>query len=245
MPQYGTAGRVGVIDLSTCTSLIPEFQRAVPPEVLVLFSRLRLPGGEVSVRALDEMTCGDGLEDAARELADADVEAITFACTTGSLLHGAGFDEKLRERLTGAAGVPSSTTATSVLEALRHVGAKRIAVGTPYPAELDERERVFFEDNGFEVAGIIGLGKGHDREIGALTADEVLDLARRAWIPGCDALFLSCTNLPALTLIEPLERELGTTVITSNSATIWNLLRTAGIDIELEPANGRLLSGER
>lgn len=244
MPQYGAAGLVGVIDLSTCTSLIPEFRRAVPPEVLVLFSRLRLPGGEVSVRSLDEMVCGDGLEDAARELADADVEAITFACTSGSLLHGAGFDAKLRERLSSAADVPSTTTATSVVEALRHIGATRICVGTPYPAEVDERERVFLEDSGFEVAGIVGLGKRYDREIGAMSADEVLDLARSAWIPGCDALFMSCTNLPALSLVAPLERELGTTVVTSNSATIWHLLRTAGIDIELEPANGRLLSGE-
>lgn len=245
MPQYGTAGRVGVIDLSTCTSLIPEFRRAVPPEVLVLFSRLRLPGGEVSVRSLDEMVRGDGLEDAARELADADVEAVAFACTSASLLHGAGFDEQLRERLSGAAGVPSTTTATAVVAALRHIGAERIAVGTPYPAEVDERERVFLEDSGFEVAGIIGLGKQYDRDIGAMSADEVLDLARSAWIPGCDALLLSCTNLPALTLIEPLERELGTTVVTSNSATIWHLLQTAGIDVALEPSNGRLLSGAR
>jgi maleate isomerase len=244
MADYGSAGRIGVIDLSTCTSLIPEFRLAVPPEVLVLFSRLRLPRGEVSVQALDEMVSGERLEEAARELADADVAAITFACTSGSLLHGAGFDERLRARLTDATGVPSSTTATSVLAALRHLGARTVCVGTPYPAEVDEREREFLEDNGFSVARIVGLGKAYDREIGALSADEVLELARSAYQPECDVLFLSCTNLPALSLIEPLERELGTTVVTSNSATIWHLLKVAGIEQNLDPAYGRLLSGE-
>lgn len=244
MADYGSAGRIGVIDLSTCTSLIPEFRLALPPEVLVLFSRLRLPRGEVSVQALDEMVSGERLEEAARELADADVAAITFACTSGSLLHGAGFDERLRARLTDATGVPASTTATSVVAALRHLGARRVCVGTPYPAEVDEREREFLEDNGFSVARIVGLGKAYDREIGALRDDEVLGLARSAYEPDCDVLFLSCTNLPALSLIEPLERELGTTVVTSNSATIWHLLKVAGIEQNLDPAYGRLLAGE-
>jgi maleate isomerase len=243
MSVYAPAGRVGVIDLSTCTSLIPEFRMAVPPEVLVLFSRLRLPGGEVSVESLDRMVSGERLEEAARELADADVAAITFACTSGSLLHGAGFDQKLRDRLTGASGVPSTTTATSVVAALHHLGAKTVCVGTPYPAEVDERERVFLEDNGFAVPRIVGLRKNFDREIGVLSENEVRDLARDAFEPGCDALFLSCTNLPALRYVAELEEEYGVPVVTSNSATIWHLIQTAGIDVKLEPSLGRLLAG--
>src|ERR1700758_1438707 len=97
---YGRAGRVGVIDLSTCTSLTAEFGLAVPPEVLVLYARLRLPRGEVSVAALDEMFHGTRLEEAALELSDAGVSAIAFACTSGSLLHGPGFDRRVCDRIT-------------------------------------------------------------------------------------------------------------------------------------------------
>jgi maleate isomerase len=245
MSVYAPAGRIGVIDLSTCTSLIPEFGLALPPDVLVLYSRLRLPRGEVSVEALDEMVSGERLEEAARELADAEVSAITFACTSGSLLHGAGFDERLRARLQDATGVPASTTATSVVAALRHLGARTVCVGTPYPADIDEREREFLEDNGFSVPRIVGLRKRYDREIGALRNDEVLDLARDAFEPGCDALFLSCTNLPALPLVAQLEEELGVPVVTSNSATIWHLLRVAELDVDIDASMGRLLAGAR
>src|ERR1700755_3586459 len=129
---YGATGRVGVIDLSTCTSLTAEFGLALPAEILVLYSRLRLPRGEVSVQALGEMLAGPRLEEAALELADAGVSAISFACTSASLLHGSGFDEILRARMEDATGVPATTTATGVLRALGHLGATDVCIGTPY-----------------------------------------------------------------------------------------------------------------
>ena len=219
-----------------------DVRLAVPDDVLVLFSRLRLPGGEVTVEALDRMTAGDRLEEAARELADADVSAITFACTSGSLLHGPGFDERLRTRITQATGVPASTTATAVVEALRHLGARSVAVGTPYTDDINERERVFLEDAGFEIPRIVGLAKHFDRDIRKLGEEEVLALARESHVPGSDALFLSCTNLPALHLVPRLERELETPVVTSNSATLWHLLRIAGLEVDPAPSLGRLLA---
>jgi maleate isomerase len=244
MTAYGMAGRIGVIDLSTCTALAAEFRLALPEDVLVLYSRLRLPGGEVSVESLDRMVSGQRLEEAALELADADgVAAIAFACTSGSLLHGPGFDARLCARLTEATGLSTTTTATAVVEALRHLDARTVSVGTPYDDAINDRERRFLESAGFTIPRVVGLSKGYDREIGALTADEVLDLARTAHVPGSDVLFLSCTNLPALPLVAELERELGTTVLTSNSATLWHLLRVAGVDVELEAGLGRLLAG--
>jgi maleate isomerase len=240
---YGAAGRVGVIDLSTCTSLTAEFGLALPAEVLVLYSRLRLPRGEVTVQALDEMLAGPRLEEAALELADAGVAAIGFACTSGSLLHGPGFDESLRARMENATGVPSTTTATGVLRALGHLGATDVCVGTPYVDEVNERERTFLEQAGFEVRRMVGLGKRYDREIGALTAAEVRALALDAFEPGCEALFLSCTNLPALPLIPELELELGVPVVSSISATIWDVLRVGGVEVA-DPARLGELLGE-
>jgi maleate isomerase len=228
MPVYGSRGKVGVIDLSTCTALVAEFGLAVPPEVLVLYSRLRLPRGEVTVEALDEMLSGGRLEEAALELADAGVAAITVACTSATLLHGAGFDEQVSERVKRASGVPATTTATAVRLALRAVGARRASVGTPYDDQINERERAFLESEGISVQRIVGLSKRYDREIGELTLDDIRRLAHVAWEPGSDVLFLSCTNLPALTLIGQLESDLGRPVVTSNSATIWDLLHVGG-----------------
>jgi maleate isomerase len=223
-PVYGDRGCIGVIDLSTCTSLTAEFQLALPRDVVAVYSRLRLPRGEVSVEALDEMVSSTRVEEAGLELADAGASVIVFACTTGSLLHGPGFDLSLAQRIEKATGVLATTTATAVVNALRYLNAGRICIGTPYVDELNRREQVFFESAGFEVLGIRGLGLQFDREIGRLSELQVKDLARAADVAGADALFLSCTNLPALPFLAELETELGKPVLSSNAATIWESL---------------------
>jgi maleate isomerase len=243
-PTYGRKATVGVIDLSTCTSLTPEFTMALPAEVSVVFSRLRLPGGVVSVATLREMVESSRLEEAGLELADAGVDVIAFACTSASLLLGPGFDQELAARLRAATRVGATTTATAVVDALRALGATRIAVGTPYDAEITAREQRFLEAAGFALTSIECLGLAHDREIGALRFEDVAELARRVHRPDAEALFLSCTNLPALPIVAELEAELGLPVVTSNSATIWQALRLVGVPAR-SAGLGRLLAGDR
>ena len=92
------------------------------------------------------------------------------------------------------------------------------------------RERGFLEAAGFEVRTIEGLGLEFDRDIGALAFEDVRGLARRVHRTDADAVFLSCTNLPALPILGALEEELGCPVLSSNAATIWHsrrLLRTS------------------
>jgi maleate isomerase len=166
--------------------------------------------------------------EAGLELADAGAAAIAFACTSASLLLGPGFDRELSSRLRSATGVHATTTATAVVEALSHLSARRISVGTPYDAEITERERAFLEAAGFEVRAIEGLGLELDRDIGALAFEDVGRLARRVHRANADAVFLSCTNLPALPILGALEEELGCPVVSSNAATIWHSLRLLG-----------------
>lgn len=240
--MYGSRGRIGVIDLSTCTSLIAEYGIALPADVVALYSRIRLPRGEVSVEALDEMLASSRLEEAADELADAEVSVIAFGCTSGSLLHGPGFDETIRRRIEDHTKIRATTTATAVVNGLHAVGARRLSVGTPYEDEITEREREFLEGSGFEVVAIEGLCERYDRDIGRLSLDRVRALARSVTTDDADAVFLSCTNLPALVLVDELERELDLPVVTSNSATIWETLRLSESPAAL-PGFGRLLDG--
>lgn len=243
VPTYGSRGVVGVIDLSTCTSVIPEFAMAMPPDVGAVFSRLRLPDGVVSVPTLQAMVSPPRFEEAALELADAGAGVIAFACTSASLLLGAGYDRELSARLRAATGIAATTTATAVVEALRSLGARRIAVGTPYDAEITARERAFLEAAGYQVAAIEGLGLVLDREIGALAFEDVKALAHRVHRPGVDAVFLSCTNLPALPVLAALEDELGCSVLSSNAATIWHCLELLGVPGAAEGL-GRLLGSQ-
>jgi maleate isomerase len=239
--MYGSRGRVGLIALATDSAVLPDFSRLMPEGVAVYQTLIGLPRGEVSAAALAEMLADDRLERAAELLAWLDVDVIVFACTTGSLVHGPGWDGTLTARIERASGKPATTTSTAVLDGLRALDASTLAIATPYDDELNERERVFLEASGYRVATIAGLGCQTDAEIGRLEPADAIALAEQVDTPEADALFISCTNFDCLPAVATLEARLGKPVITSNLAGGWAALRRIGVD-DVVPGYGRLLT---
>ncbi|ADJ15845.1 maleate cis-trans isomerase family protein [Halalkalicoccus jeotgali] len=219
--------RLGVVVPSSNTAVEREFPRYVPEDVSVHASRMPLES--VTAAALDSMS--DRAVECAELLSHADVDAVAYACTTGSLLHGPGFDAELEKALSAAIDGPAVATALSVDRALEELGAKRIAVRTPYNEELNARERAYLEAAGYEVVSIAGLGIEDNTAIGALAPDDVTEQVASV-DPDVDAVFVSCTNYPTLSAVGPLESDLGIPVVTSNGATVWDLGRAAGVGIE-------------
>lgn len=239
--EWGSVVRIGLIELSTSVALTAEVATALPPQIGAVFTRVELPGGAASPEAIEAMARSERLESAARELGDARVDVVAFACTTGSLIGGLEFERRLSERLENAAGVPVTTTARALLAGLAAIGAKRVGVGTPYVESLNERERDFLVQAGFEVSSIRGLGIESDAEIAEVPEGEVRELARSV-AASADAVFLSCTNMPTLSVLDDLERELGLPVFSSNAATLWHALTLAGHTPQLAGC-GSLLAG--
>lgn len=239
--MYGTRGRIGLITLASDTGVLPEYARLMPEGVAVYPAPIVLPRGEVTAAALAEMLEGESLERAAELLMWADVGVIVFACTTGSLVHGLGWDRELIARMERASGRPATTTTTAVLAALRAAGAASLAIATPYMDELNAIERAFFETSGFRVVRIAGLGCATDAEIGRLEPDDAISLAERVDSLAAEAIFISCTNFHCLSAVDSLERRFGKPVVTSNQAGAWAALRSVGIDDAIS-GHGRLLS---
>jgi len=196
----------------------------------------RLPLERVTEAELTKMA--ERVEEAAKLLADAQVDIIAYGCTTGSLIKGKGYDEELEERIRRVTGIPAVSTARAVLEALKEKGLKRIAVATPYTEEINEKEREFLNDNGFEVCVIRGLGLVKNLEIGMQEPHVAYRLGRELMMkhPEADGLFISCTNFRTFEIISPFSRDIGRPVITSNQATLWRVLQEKGI----APAEGLL-----
>lgn len=228
--MYGTRGRIGLITLASDASVLPEYTRTMPDGVAVYAAPIVLPRGEVTAAALAEMLEGDQLEQAAALLVWADVDVIVFACTTGSLVHGVGWDRELIDRIERASGRTATTTTTAVLDALRALGAASLAVATPYIEELNAIERHFLAASGFKVAGIAGLGCATDAEIGRLEPADAVALVKRVDSPEADAIFISCTNFHCLPAVESIERAHGKPVVTSNLAGAWAALRRIGVE---------------
>jgi maleate isomerase len=239
--MYGTRGRIGLITLASDSSVLPEYSRAMPDGVAVYAAPILLPRGEVTAAALAEMLAGDQLERAAALLVWTDVDVIVFACTTGSLVHGVGWDRELIGRIERVTDRPATTTTTAVLDALRAVGALSLAVATPYIDELNAIERQFLEASGFRVASIAGLACGTDAEIGRLEPADAVSLVERVDSPDAEAIFISCTSFHCLPAVASLERRHAKPVVTSNLAGAWAALRQIGIEDSV-PGYGQLLT---
>lgn len=226
--MIGWRARFGVIIPSVNTTTEPEFYRCLPEGITAHFTRMEFKEAtpEYFERMIEDVPAG------ARMLSHAAVDAIVFACTSGSLYGGPGYDRKIAAKIRERADVPASTTSTAVIEAFGALGIKRIAVATPYEDWVNDREREFFEGNGIEVLGIKGLGmKGLD--VCEVHPETLYRFAKAQDRKGAQAIFLSCMGLRTLEILPVLERDLGKPVLSSNQVTLWMLHRLCTI-----PASG-------
>jgi len=233
--MYGTRARIGVFVPSVNTVVEPEFNALVPEGVTIHSARMFIT--HPTVETLKRMN--QDIETAAELIETMSPTAVAFACTTGSLLEGVGYDTQLVQRIQKIVKVPTTTTVTAVIQAFRELGVKKVSVGTPYNEELTQREKEFFEKSGVRVLKIKGLNF-QKKEWQGNYLDRVKELAHEVNQPEADAVFLSCTNLKTLPVIADLENELGKPVLSSNVATFWHTMRLIGMKENIK-GRGRLL----
>ena len=121
----------------------------------------------------------------------------------------------------------AGSTSEFLLDALKALGAVKVAVATPYDDEMTGLLVEYLESADFEVVSTRNLGMTGDPK--TVSEDEVLALALAADHPEADVLFLSCTNLRTFDLVATLEKRLGKPVLTANQVTVWGALRRLGI----------------
>lgn len=228
--------KLGFVLLATEQTVEDDMMRLRPPGVGVHFTRAWNPDS-VSIATFDAQLSDLGR--AARTLLpDGSLDVICYACTSGSLVMGEG--RVLDELRKGAPGAVATSLISGVIRALRHLDITRVAVATPYLAEINAREAEYLERAGFEVTEIRGLGLEKDSDMIRVRPDVIADLARAVDSPQAQAVFISCGALRSLDLVEGLERDLGKPVVCSNQAMMWDMLRLAGLDDRIA-GYGRLL----
>ena len=233
--------RIGVMIPSTNTTCEADFQMTVPRDVTIHGQRLWMTNEGTGDAAYVRMN-GE-IESGAKYLATASVNVVAYGCTTGSFYRGPGYDRELIETITKAAGVPAVAAAPAVVEALRHFGARRISVATPYPEWNNQRLRAYLEASGFEVLNVEGeprAAASGNQGINDRDPEEVVAFAARVCRPEADALLCSCTAWRSVEAVAELERRTGKPVVTSNQASIWMAFRALGLTTPLK-GFGRLL----
>jgi len=229
--------RLGLIVPSSNTTMESEYGRVLPDNITLHTCRMRLR--DVTVEALVEMK--RSVEEEALKLADAQVDIIGYGCTSGSLIKGLHHDEEIVSKIERVANLPAVATAGAVVDALKYLKTRKVVVATPYIEEINNLEKNFMDENGFEVIDIKGLSIIENTKIGLTKGTAVIDLVKSLNYQDAEGVFISCTNLPTMKLIEKLERDLHKPVISSNTATLWSMLKESGHDVKIQGI-GRLFA---
>jgi maleate cis-trans isomerase len=236
---YGYRAKIGIITPGVNTNIEPECYRMAPKGVSFHTSRLLLLGKatEESYHRMERDT-----ERAAEELSTAEVDVVGWACTSGSVLLP---PRRIEDKITAITSCPAACTITAVVAALKELGVKRLALGTPYVSFINESEIDFLEKAGFDVVSMYGLELGVTQEerrgIGRVPPHSLHRFARHIDNAKAEAIFISCANIAAVEEIAQVEAERGKPVITSNLVTFWYCLRLAGLNDKLS-GYGRLLA---
>jgi arylmalonate decarboxylase len=240
--------RANAADKAPVLGLIfPPADRGVPEEGTAMYGeRLRFV---VTGLGLEQMT-PDGYDAvigriprAAETLAAAGAEAIELTGTSLTFYKGEAFNQRLRQAVTDASGLPATTMSNGVIDGLKAVGASRVAVATAYNEEVNDRLRAFLIEHGLTPVVVTGLGIEAVADVDSVTQDDLIEFGARVHesAPDADSILVSCGGFRTLEIIAPLEARAGVPVISSMPHGLWAGARLVGLD-GAAPGYGTLLS---
>ncbi len=243
--------RIGQIVPSSNTTMeteIPAMLRAreaiLPERFTFHSSRMRMK--KVTKEELKAMDCDS--DRCALELSDARVDVLGYACLVAIMSMGKGYHRVSEARLhqrTAENGAPAPvvTSAGALVDGLRLLGAKRIALVCPYMKPLARLVVDYIESEEIAVADWLALEIADNLEVGARDPLALVDTYRRLDLKGIDALVLSaCVQMPSLAAIPLVEAEVGVPVVSAAVCTTHQMLKALGLETRV-PGAGALLSG--
>ncbi|NUL43641.1 maleate cis-trans isomerase [Cellulosimicrobium funkei] len=156
------------------------------------------------------------------------VDAVMWACTSGSFVYGHEGVRRQADRVAEVAGVPAASTSQSFVAAMTALGVQRVAVAASYPEEVAELFTDFLTASAIEVVARGSAGIETAAEVASLDGAQVMDLALQNDHPTAEALLIPDTAMHTLDVLNAIEDRLGKPVLTANQVTIWHGLQLAG-----------------
>jgi maleate cis-trans isomerase len=170
------------------------------------------------------------LADGVHALRDEGLDAVVWACTSGSFVFGWDGAAQQVAAVAEVAGVPASSTSFAFASALAHLGLRRVAVAATYPRDVATRFVEFLGRTGVEVVSLSCRGIITAAEVGTLQREDVLDFVAANDHPAAEAVLVPDTALHTVAWLDELEARVGKPVLTANQVSVWAGLRLAGDD---------------
>ena len=165
-------------------------------------------------------------------LPDQDIDCVVYACTSGTIATGHDSIEKKVKLAKPEAKV--TTPSTAAIKALKKFNIKNLSIFTPYSKKLNDEVVEYFKKEGFNITSNSYFDIESDYDIGKVDQNHLYDVLSKIDLHEADALFVSCTALPVLSIIDKLEKKLNKIVLSSNQALIWDTLERIGKNQSVE-----------
>jgi len=152
------------------------------------------------------------------------IDCVAYGCTSGTI--AAGYDAIQKKIKDAKSEAIVTTPSTASIKALKKLNIKKIAIFTPYAKKLNDEVLDFFKNENFEIKANSYFNIESDIDIGKVDPNYLYEVLSKMDLNGAEALFVSCTALPTLSLIDKLEKKLKITVLSSNQTLIWDTLNS-------------------
>ena len=217
--------RIGLLALSTDLTIERDFQSICHSLPISLFvNRIH---NENPLTKENLLKMHDQLESITEKILPGEkINTVAYGCTSGTIAIG---EDKVKEKIQLAKpGCHVTTPITSAIKAFNKMNIKKVAVFTPYPESVNKTILEYFNRKNINIISFSTFNIDLDEDIASVDPKYLSETLIKLDISGADALFISCTALPALEIIDKVEKKINKIVLSSNQTLIWDSIRSVG-----------------
>ena len=229
--------KVGLLALTTDLTIESDFQSICQKLPLDLFVNRIHNENPLTKENLLKMY--DQIEPVTKKILPGQkINVVAYACTSGTIAIG---EDKVKDKVQLAKpGCYVTTPITSAIKAFTKMNAKKIALFTPYPESVNKTILEYFNKKNINIISFSTFNIDLDEDIASVDPEYLLETLIKLNISDADVLFVSCTALPVLEILEEVEKKMGKIVLSSNQTLIWDTLRSVGFKSPIQ-GYGKLL----
>jgi len=223
--------RIGLITLGTDFTIEKDFNNVIYGREVDLYVNRIHCYNPLTNETLAKMA--NDITSVTKEiLPDQKIDCIAYGCTSGTV--AAGYDS-IKQKINLAKPEAKVTTPiTSAIKALKKLNIKNLSIFTPYTKEINDSVVNYFEKENITIKSLTYYDIASDIDIGKVDQKNLFRVLSKIDLAESDALFVSCTALPVLSIIDELEKKLNKTVLSSNQTLIWDSLNQIGYKENIE-----------
>ena len=214
--------RIGLITLASDLRIEKDFNNMIYDKNIDLYCNRIKSYNPLTNETLKKMA--DDIPKVAKDiLPDQKLDCVAYACTSGTI--AAGYSSIFEKVNLAKPNTKVTTPITSAINVLKSLKINKLTIFTPYTDEINQSVIDYFRNENIELSELSYFDLASDLDIGRVDPNHLFDVLTKINLSNSDALFVSCTSLPVLSIIKELEKKINKVVLSSNQTLIWDTLK--------------------